>query len=57
MAAAEEDDDDDRPKRADDADVACIVTEVDIKSPMNAKTLRITLYTQNWGRFPKVDLA
>ena len=32
-------------------------TEVDTKSPGNAKTLRITLYAQNLGRFPKVGLG
>ena len=32
-------------------------TEVGVKSPGNAKTLRIKLYIQNWGRFPKVGLG
>ena len=34
-----------------------ICTEVGVKSPGNAKTLRITLYAQNLGRFPKVGLG
>ena len=39
-------------------DVKCTIpTEVDTKSPGNAKTLRITVYTQNWGRLPKVGLG
>ena len=32
-------------------------TEVGVKSPGDAKTLRITLYAQNLGRFPKVGLG
>ena len=32
-------------------------TEVDVKSPGTAKTLRIMLYTQTWGRLPRVGLG
>ena len=31
--------------------------EVGVKSSGNAKTLRITLYVQNWGCFSKVGLG
>ena len=32
-------------------------TEVDTKSPGTAKTLRIMLYIQNWGRLPRIGLG
>ena len=31
-------------------------TEVDTKSPGTAKTLRIMLYAQNWGRLPMLSV-
>ena len=37
--------------------IPILSTEVDTESPGNAKTPRIMLYAQNWGRLPKVGLG